>query len=73
MSCRRIHTYILHEILLPTLLSLGVFTFLLVMGEFPDLTELVINQRVSAASIFTLFSFQLPALLAVALPLAFLL
>lgn len=73
MSCRRIQTYILYETLMPTLLSLGVFTFLLIMGELPDLTELVINQGVSSTSIFKLFSFQLPALLAVALPLAFLL
>lgn len=73
MSCRRIHAYILYETLMPTLLGLGVFTFLLVMGELPGLTELVINQGVPASKIFKLFSFQLPTLLSVALPLAFLL
>lgn len=73
MSCRRIHIYILSETLNPTLLGLCVFTFLLVMGELPELTELIINQGVPATSIFKLFSFQLPTLLSVALPLAFLL
>jgi lipopolysaccharide export system permease protein len=73
MANRRINYYIFHEILTPTLLSLVVFTFLLLMGRLPGLTALVVNKGVPLGDILKLFSFLLPNFLIITLPLSFLL
>ncbi|MEA3362764.1 MAG: LPS export ABC transporter permease LptF [Thermodesulfobacteriota bacterium] len=73
MSNIRIHRYLLREISVPTLLSLLIFTFVLLMGKIPRLAELVINKGVPAAEILQLFSYLLPTFFSVTLPLSFLL
>ncbi|NOQ42611.1 MAG: LPS export ABC transporter permease LptF [Desulfuromusa sp.] len=73
MSNLRIHRYILREISAPTLLSLLIFTFVLLMGKIPRLAELVINKGVPAAEILQLFSYLLPTFFSVTIPLSFLL
>jgi len=73
MSATRIHRYIIKEISTPAVLSLLIFTFLLLMGKIPGLTELVINKGVPASEILQLFSYLLPSFLRITLPLAFLL
>jgi len=44
MSNKRINLYITREVLVPTLLALLIFTFLLLMGRIPRLAELIINK-----------------------------
>ncbi|MEA3545175.1 MAG: LPS export ABC transporter permease LptF [Thermodesulfobacteriota bacterium] len=73
MSNLRIHRYILKEISAPTLLSLLIFTFVLLMGKIPRLAELVINKGVPATEIFQLFGYLLPTFFSVTIPLSFLL
>ena len=73
MSNLRIHRYILREISAPTLLSLLIFTFVLLMGKIPRLAELVINKGVPAAEILQLFSYLLPTFFSVTIPLSFVL
>ncbi|MDX2478848.1 MAG: LPS export ABC transporter permease LptF [Desulfuromusa sp.] len=73
MSNLRIHRYILKEISVPTLMSLLIFTFVLLMGKIPRLTELVINKGVSAVKILQLFSYLLPTFFSITIPLSFLL
>ncbi len=73
MSNLRIHRYTLKEISVPTLLSLLIFTFVLLMGKIPRLVELVINKGVPAAEIVKLFSYLLPTFFSVTVPLSFLL
>ena len=73
MSNLRIHRYILTEISAPTILSLLIFTFVLLMGKIPRLAELVINKGVPAAEILQLFSYLLPTFFSVTIPLSFLL
>jgi len=73
MATRRINHYIFREILTPTLLGLIVFTFILVMGRLPGLTEMVVNKGVPLGSIFKLFSYLLPTFLSITIPLSFLL
>ncbi len=73
MSTRRINRYIFQEVLTPTLLGLTIFTFILVMGRLPGLTELVVNKGVPLASILKLFSYLLPTFLSITIPLSFLL
>lgn len=73
MSSFRIQKYVLREISTPALLSLLIFTFLLLMGRIPRLTELVINKGVPAVDIAKLFSYLLPTFFSVTVPLSFLL
>ncbi len=73
MSNSRIHRYITREITGPVILSLLIFTFVLLMGRIPGLTELVINKKVPAVEVMQLFSYMLPTFIRVTLPLSFLL
>ena len=73
MSSLRIHRYILKEISLPILLSLLIFTFVLLMGRIPRLTELVINKGVPVSEMLQLFSYLLPTFFSITVPLSFLL
>jgi len=73
MSNSRIHRYILKEISAPTILSLLIFTFVLLMGRIPRLTELVINKGVPALEIVRLFAYLMPTFFSITIPLSFLL
>ncbi len=73
MSSLRIHRYTLTEISIPAVLSLLIFTFVLLMGRIPRLTEMVINKGVPVAEIAQLFSYLLPTFFSVTVPLSFLL
>jgi lipopolysaccharide export system permease protein len=73
MSHTRIYRYILGEIAGPTLLSLLIFTFVLLLGRIPKLVELVINKGVPLSEIVQLFSYLLPTFFTVTFPLSFLL
>ncbi len=73
MSNLRIQRYLLREISAPTLLSLLIFSFVLLMGKIPRLAELVITKGVPAGEILKLFSYLLPTFLSVTIPLSFLL
>jgi lipopolysaccharide export system permease protein len=73
MSHTRIYRYIIKEISGPTLLSLLIFTFVLLMGRIPKLMELVINKGVPFTEIVRLFGYLLPTFFTVTFPLSFLL
>lgn len=73
MFKQRINLYITREVVVPTLLGLLIFTFLLLMGRIPRLTELVINKGVPLTDILQLFSYMLPNFLSITIPLSFLL
>ncbi|MDT8420367.1 MAG: LPS export ABC transporter permease LptF [Desulfuromonadales bacterium] len=73
MSNARINRYILYEVLVPTLLGLLIFTFLLLMGRIPRLMELVVNKGVPLTDILQLFSYMLPNFFSITVPLSFLL
>lgn len=73
MSNMRINLYITREVLVPTLLALLIFTFLLLMGRIPRLTELVINKGVPLPDILQLFGYLLPSFFSITVPLSFLL
>ncbi|NOY13628.1 MAG: LptF/LptG family permease, partial [Deltaproteobacteria bacterium] len=60
MSSLRIHRYIIKEISIPVILSLLIFTFVLLMGRIPQLTEMVISKGVPTSEILQLFSYLLP-------------
>ncbi len=73
MPALRIHRYIIKEISTPALLSLLIFTCVLLMGKTPKIAELIINKGVPAADILQLFSYLLPTFLSITIPLSFLL
>jgi lipopolysaccharide export system permease protein len=72
MSKTLIHRYLLREIALPTLLCLLVFTVVLLAGRMVQMADLVIGKGASLAGIAQLLATLLPPLLAVIIPLAFL-
>ena len=73
MKIMRIHRYITREISVPVALSLLIFTFVLLMGRIPRLTELVVSKGVPAGEIAELFSYLLPTFFSITAPLSFLL
>lgn len=73
MAQTRIHRYITREIITPSLLSLVIFTCVLLMGRIPRITEMIIGQGVPAGEMLGLFLTLLPSFLTITLPLAFLL
>lgn len=73
MSYSRIHRYVLKEISAPTILSLLIFTFVLLMGRIPGIAELVINKGIPAPEILKLLAYLLPTFFNVTVPLSFLL
>jgi lipopolysaccharide export system permease protein len=73
MYLSRIHRYIFKEISTPTILSLLIFTFVLLMGRIPKVTELVISKGVPAGEIFMLFAYLMPTFFSITVPLSFLL
>lgn len=72
MSRSRINRYLYQEILGPALLSLLVFTLVLILGRLVKLVDLVINKGVSIWDIVVLFGTLLPSFLGISLPLALL-
>lgn len=73
MSSLRIHRYLSREISIPVVLSLLIFTFVLLMGRIPRLTELVVSKGVPTIEIAQLFSYLLPTFFSITVPLSFLL
>lgn len=70
MSTRRIDRYIFRETLIPTLISLVVFTFVLLGGRILFLSELILNKGVPPGDVFMLFWSLVPIFLVITLPLA---
>ncbi len=68
----QIHRYIIREVLSPTLLSLVIFTMVMVMGQAVKLVGLIINKGVSLTDMLVLLATLLPTFFSISLPLAFL-
>ncbi len=65
-----IQRYILKELSFMFLISLGVFTFVLLIGNLVQLAELIINKGVEISLVATLFINLLPFLLSYTIPMA---
>ena len=65
-----LNRYIFREILYPFLMTLFVFTFVLIMGRILSLVDLMINKGVSFADILKLILYLMPALMLFTIPLA---
>ncbi len=70
---KKFHVYLLKELLLLFLLSLAVFTFILVISSLGRLADQVINKGVGLTDIVLLILFSSPKFLTFTLPMAFLL
>jgi lipopolysaccharide export system permease protein len=73
MSAHRIQTYIAREIGINFVLSLVLFTFIVLLSRLLKLTDLVIGSGVSLASVARLFLALLPSFMLITMPLSFLL
>lgn len=70
---RKFYFYLLKELLLLFLISLAVFTFILVMSRLGKMADLVINKGVDLKDILMLLAYSCPPFLTFTLPMAFLL
>jgi len=70
---KTLHWYIFREITVPFLLGFAVFTFVLLMGRFMNLAEMVVAKGVPLADILRLLLYMLPSFSFVTIPMAFLL
>jgi len=73
MLTTRIERYIFREVGLPSLISLAIFTFVLMGGRLLKLAKLIIGKGVAASEVFGLLGTLLPVFFLITLPLAFLL
>lgn len=69
---RILRTYLLKELLQPTLTSLILFTFVLLVGNLVKLTDLLVNKGVSVLSVLEMFGYLIPSLLTYTVPMAIL-
>jgi lipopolysaccharide export system permease protein len=65
-----LRNYFLKEFIGPLFLSLGVLTFVMVLGNLIKIADLVINKGVDIYSVLKLFLFMMPYLLTYTLPIA---
>lgn len=70
---KTLHWYIFREITVPFLLGFAVFTFVLLMGRFMNLAEMVVAKGVPLSDILRLLVYMLPSFSFVTIPMAFLL
>jgi lipopolysaccharide export system permease protein len=62
--------YILKECIIPFAISLGVLTFVFLLGYLPQLADKVINKGVSLGTVALVFLYNIPVLLGYTLPIA---
>ena len=70
---RLLDRYIMREMVPPTSLGLLVFTFILLIDQIPRLLAILVARSADVTTIFRVFLNLLPSILAVTLPMAFLL
>jgi lipopolysaccharide export system permease protein len=70
---KTLHRYIGREIIIPFLLGFAVFTFVLFMGRFIKLAEMVIAKGVPFSDVLRLVVYMLPSFSIVTIPMSFLL
>ncbi len=62
--------YVLRELLVPTFIGFGLFTFFLLMHFLLELAELIIRFQVSAADVGRLFLYNVPHIIVLTVPMA---
>lgn len=70
---KTLYLYILKEITVPFVLGFAVFTFVLLMGRFMKLADLVIAKGVPVSDVARLLLYMLPSFSFITIPMAFLL
>jgi lipopolysaccharide export system permease protein len=72
-SYKKLYSYLLKELLLLFVLSLSLFTFILVISNLGKMADQVINKGVGLGDIFLLMAYLSPKFFTFTLPMAFLL
>ena len=70
---KTLYRYVLSELLTPTLMGLGLFTFLLLMNYLLHLADMIIDKGVSVADVGRLFMYSVPHTIVLTVPMAVLL
>lgn len=69
---RRMHRYLLAEMVLPFFMALGLISFLLLMNRLLALVDLVLKQGVPLYTVLELMAYVLPATFAITVPMSLL-
>lgn len=69
---KRLHRYLLAEMVLPFFMSLGLISFLLLMNKILALVDLVLKQGVPVYTVVELISYVLPSTFAITVPMSLL-
>ncbi|MDD5238608.1 MAG: LptF/LptG family permease, partial [Candidatus Omnitrophica bacterium] len=67
---RILRNYFLREFIMPLFLSLGILTFVMILGNLIKIADLVINKGVDIFSVSKIFLFMMPALIKYTLPIS---
>jgi len=67
-----LNRYILKEITLPFLMTILVFTFVLLIGKILQITDLMVNKGVNVLTVVKIVLFILPSFLTVTIPISLL-
>ena len=70
---KTLYRYVLSELLTPTLMGLGLFTFLLLMNYLLHLADMIIDKGVGIADVARLFMYSVPHTIVLTVPMAVLL
>jgi LPS export ABC transporter permease LptF/LPS export ABC transporter permease LptG len=65
---RTLVTYVLRELVPPTLMGFGLFTFFMLMNVLLDLADTIIRDRVPAADVGLLFLYNVPHVIVLTVP-----
>ncbi len=67
---RTLRNYVLREFMGPLFVSLGILTFVMILGNLVKIAELIINKGVDIINVSKLFLLLIPSLLTYTLPIA---
>ncbi|MBZ0273936.1 LPS export ABC transporter permease LptF [bacterium] len=73
MSLRIVHRYVGREVLVPFILGVVIFTFVLLMFQILKITEMVVQYGIAVTDVFLVLVYILPPFFVFTLPMAYLL
>ena len=68
MLVKRLHLYVAREFVTPFLLSISVFTFVMLLDKLLDLLEMIVSKGVPLRTVAEVFLLLLPSMIAVVIP-----
>ena len=67
---KKLHSYVIREFIAPFLISIGVFTFVMLLDKLLDLLDMIVSKGVPMVIVAEIFVLLLPSMVAVVVPMA---